>query len=103
LAHALNTGYRTANENLVVKSDCDTLREKNTISTIVADFADPRGGGVTGKQLLCNDNKTEKAYKGLYDSKRIIDSQFGAAYEFEPFCAFRKAILKTVDAVVDVV
>jgi cellulose synthase/poly-beta-1,6-N-acetylglucosamine synthase-like glycosyltransferase len=97
LAHALNLGYETAIGEIVVKSDCDILLEENAIRAIVSRFVDPRVGGVSGKQLLLKHVRIEDGYRRMFDSKRTLESQFGAVYQFEPFCAFRKSLMVAID------
>jgi cellulose synthase/poly-beta-1,6-N-acetylglucosamine synthase-like glycosyltransferase len=96
LAHALNLGYQSATGDIVIKSDCDIMLERDAIRTIVSTFADPRVGAVSGKQLLSNDSKVEGGYRKALDRKRTIESKFGAVFQFDPFCAFRKSLIEKI-------
>jgi len=96
LAHALNLGYGSATGDVVIKSDCDIMLERDAVRTIVSTFSDPRVGAVSGKQLLSNGSKVEGGYRKALDLKRTIESKFGAVFQFDPFCAFRKSLIEKI-------
>jgi cellulose synthase/poly-beta-1,6-N-acetylglucosamine synthase-like glycosyltransferase/peptidoglycan/xylan/chitin deacetylase (PgdA/CDA1 family) len=53
-ASALNTGLRLARHELVVCVDADTQFEPDTLTWLVAPFADPRVGAVSGNTKVAN-------------------------------------------------
>jgi len=97
LAAALNLAYSKANGEIIIKSDCDMLLDKNSIKQIVSNFSDPAVGAVSGKQLLIYESKHEKGYRSLIDLKRIVENQLDSIYLLEPFSAFRRDLVEPID------
>jgi cellulose synthase/poly-beta-1,6-N-acetylglucosamine synthase-like glycosyltransferase len=98
LASALNTAYAAARNEIVIKTDCDSMLAKNVLEKVAADFADPSIGGVTGKQVVINDSKVEVGYRSLQSKVQIAESWIDSTIIFHgPFSAFRKELIKPID------
>ena len=50
--NALNQGYNSARGEIVVKSDCDALPEKDALKNLIGNFADQRIGVVGGRHTV---------------------------------------------------
>lgn len=99
LATALNTAYAAALNQIVIKTDCDSMLEKNALLKVAADFADPTIGGVTGKQEVINESRVEVGYRSLQSRVQIAESWIDSTIIFHgPFSAYRKELIKSVDA-----
>jgi len=97
LATALNLGYSVASGEVVVKSDCDMLLEKNAVGKIVKYFYDPSVGAVSGAVVISNSCSVEKGYRSIFERLRAAESNLDSTYLFNPFCAFRKELIEPVD------
>lgn len=97
LASALNLGYSQARGEIVIKSDCDIILQKDSLRCLVSNFADKNVGAVAGKQLLVGQSKHEAGYRSLMDSKRLLENQIDSVYLLEPFVAFRKDLIEPID------
>jgi cellulose synthase/poly-beta-1,6-N-acetylglucosamine synthase-like glycosyltransferase len=98
LATALNTAYAAARNQIVIKTDCDSMLEKNALLRVASDFADPTIGGVTGKQEVINESKVEVGYRSLQSRVQIAESWIDSTIIFHgPFSAYRKELIKPVD------
>lgn len=97
LASALNLGYSLAKGEIVIKTDCDQLLGKDSIKQIVSNFVDPNIGAVSGRQLLMDESKHETGYRSLVDVKRLIENKVDSIYLLEPFSAFRKRLIESID------
>lgn len=98
LATALNTAYAAASNEIVIKTDCDSMLEKDVLQKVASDFADPDIGGVTGKQIVINDSKVEEGYRSMQTRVQIAESWIDSTIIFHgPFSAYRKILIKPVD------
>ncbi len=97
LASALNTGYSQAKAEIVIKSDCDQLLDRNSIRQLISNFSDSKIGAVSGKQLLVTSNRNEAGYRSLVDLKRCIENKVDSIYLLEPFSAFRRDLVEHID------
>lgn len=98
LATALNTAYAAAQNEIVIKTDCDSMLEKDALKKVSSDFADPEIGGVTGKQVVINESKVEVGYRSLQSRVQIAESWVDSTVIFHgPFSAYRKNLIKPVD------
>ena len=98
LAKALNTAYAAAKNEIVIKTDCDSMLAKDVLQKVDSDFADPEIGGVTGKQVVINESKVEIGYRSMQSQVQIAESWIDSTIIFHgPFSAFRKKLLKSID------
>lgn len=98
LATALNTAYATAQNDIIIKTDCDSMLEKDALRKVSSDFTDPEIGGVTGKQIVINESKVEVGYRSLQSRVQIAESWVDSTIIFHgPFSAYRKNLIKPID------
>jgi len=98
LASALNTGYALARNEIVIKTDCDSLLEKDVLLRVASNFASPAMGGVTGKQIVINKSKVEEGYRSLQSRVQIAESCLDSTIIFHgPFSAYRKNLIAPID------
>lgn len=98
LASALNLGYRSAKGDVVIKTDCDMVLEKNSVKEIVKFFSDPQVGAVTGRVVISNESNVEIGYRNIFERLRIAEANLDSTYLFNPFCAFRKDLVEPIDS-----
>ncbi len=98
LANALNTAYAAAHNEIVIKTDCDSMLEKDALQKVASNFADPSVGGVTGKQVVINESKVEVGYRSLQSRVQVAESWIDSTIIFHgPFSAYRKNLIKPID------
>lgn len=98
LSIALNTAYAAAVNEIVIKTDCDSMLEKNVLKKVAEDFADSTIGGVTGKQVVINESKVEVGYRSLQSRVQIAESWIDSTIIFHgPFSAYRNKLIKPID------
>jgi len=98
LATALNTAYAASKNGIVIKTDCDSMLEKNVLKKVSADFVDPSIGGVTGKQVVINKSDVEVGYRSIQSKVQIAESWIDSTIIFHgPFSAYRKSLIKPID------
>ncbi|VVB89083.1 Dolichyl N-acetyl-alpha-D-glucosaminyl phosphate 3-beta-D-2,3-diacetamido-2,3-dideoxy-beta-D-glucuronosyltransferase [uncultured archaeon] len=98
LATALNTAYAAAKNEIVIKTDCDSMLEKDVLKKVASDFADPAIGGVTGKQVVINESEVEVGYRSLQSKVQIAESWIDSTIIFHgPFSAYRKSLIAPID------
>ncbi|MDD5472608.1 MAG: glycosyltransferase [Candidatus Methanoperedens sp.] len=99
LATALNAAYAAAQNEIVIKTDCDSMLEKDVLQKVASDFADPDIGGVTGKQVVINESEVEVGYRSLQSRVQIAESWIDSTIIFHgPLSAFRKKLIKPIDS-----
>ncbi len=98
LATALNTAYAAAKNEIIIKTDCDSMLEKNALNKVSSDFGNPEIGGVTGKQVVINESKVEVGYRSLQSRVQIAESWVDSTIIFHgPFSAYRKKLIQPID------
>ncbi|HEY9206295.1 MAG TPA: glycosyltransferase [Candidatus Methanoperedens sp.] len=98
LATALNTAYAAAGNEIVIKTDCDSMLEKDALQKVANDFGDETIGGVTGKQVVINDSGVEVGYRSLQSRVQVAESWIDSTIIFHgPFSAYRKKLIKPID------
>jgi len=98
LAVALNEGYAAARGDVVVKTDCDSLLDKEALSHAVANFADPSIGAVSGRQVVLNESRVEEGYRSLQLRVQMLESYLDSTVIFHgPFSAFRRDLIVPID------
>lgn len=93
LAHALNEAYNLAKGEIVIKTDCDSLLESNSVSEIVSNFADKNIGAATSRLVAYNDERLEVNYRSIQHRIQIAESMLDSTYIFQPFSAFRRELI----------
>ncbi len=78
-AHALNYAFAHSSGEIVVMTDADAAWTSDTLSRVIANFADRRVGAVTGRQILLNPaqsqaTKAEATYRSFYETLRLGES-----------------------------
>jgi len=92
MAQILNRALREAKGEIVVKTDCDSLAEsRDALKELVADFADPRVGGVTG--VCVAERGLEKHFRALLTRLQIAESNIDSVIiaHASSLLAFRKS------------
>ncbi len=97
LAAALNLAYSKARGEIIIKSDCDTLLDRESVRQIISNFSNTTIGAVSGKHFLINDSKHEKGYSFLADLKKIVESRIDSIYILDTFSAFRRDLIEPID------
>jgi len=98
LATALNKAYSEAKNEIVVKTDCDSFLHKDTLTHMAANFADPKVGGVCGKQVVINKSSVEENYRSIQSKLQIVESWIDSTIIFHgPFSAYRKYLIVPID------
>lgn len=98
LANALNTAYSAAKNEIVIKTDCDSMLEKDVLQKVARDFADKSIGGVTGKQVVINESQVEVGYRTLQSKVQVVESWIDSTIIFHgPFSAYRKKLIRPID------
>jgi cellulose synthase/poly-beta-1,6-N-acetylglucosamine synthase-like glycosyltransferase len=98
LASALNTGYALTRNEIVIKTDCDSLLEKDVLLKVASDFVNTAIGGVTGRQIVINKSKVEEGYRSLQFRVQIAESCLDSTIIFHgPFSAYRKNLIVPID------
>lgn len=92
---AINLGLEKSSNDIIILSDAPTLFDLYTIKNIVKNFADPRVGSATGKnvpiggeELFWKFKNTLRNFEGQVDSTTWLSGEL---------CAFRKGIINKVD------
>ncbi|MCW4044515.1 MAG: glycosyltransferase [Candidatus Bathyarchaeota archaeon] len=98
LATALNIGYAAAKGEVVVKNDADITLDRLALKELVKYFGNPHIGAVTGALRITSSSKLEQGYKSIYSKLRLAEANLDSTYIFEPFSAFRKALIAPLDA-----
>lgn len=98
LANALNLAYGCAHGEIVIKTDCDTFLERDSIKEIVSYFGNSRIGAVNGKLSIIKGSDTEKGYIDLIERIKLAESNFDSSYFFTSFSAFRKKLIMPIDS-----
>ena len=98
LATALNKAYKICKGEIIVKTDCDTLMDSNTLSEMVSNFADPTVGAVTGKTNVANNILQEKNYKCIQQIIQTAESRIDSIYMTHTLAAYRRRLIREYDA-----
>ncbi len=98
LAVALNTAYRAASLDIVVKTDCDSFLDRKALFYAALSFADPGVGAVTGRQAVLNEAKVEEGYRSLQHWVQVAESNLDSTIIFHgPFSAYRRGLVVPID------
>ena len=99
----LNAGIAVATGEILLLTDARQVIEPDGLQRLMANFADPQVGAVSGQLKIRRGETKEEADIGLYwrfetwirDSLSAIDSMFGAT---GPFYALRRELAVTIPA-----
>lgn len=95
LATALNQAFQACSGEIVVKSDSDLTLADDTIEKVIAHFADPAVGAVTGRVNVANDGAArEVQYRGLHESIQLAESKIDSVFMAHTFSAYRRSLMK---------
>lgn len=97
LAKALNTAYAAAKNEIVIKTDCDSMLDKDVLWKVAANFGDPDVGGVAGKQVVINKSKVEVGYRSIQSMIQVTESWIDSTVIFHPFSAYRKDLVVPIE------
>ncbi|MFB6095131.1 MAG: glycosyltransferase, partial [Halodesulfurarchaeum sp.] len=99
LAPALNDAYAAASNEIVVKTDCDSLLAADALRVAAANLADPDVGAVTGRNAeVLGESEVEAGYRGVQSHIQQLESHLDSTLIFHgPFSAFRNESIVPID------
>ncbi|MFC6838479.1 glycosyltransferase [Halomarina ordinaria] len=99
LARALNDGYAAAENEIIVKTDCDARLAPDALREAMANFADPAVDGVTGRNAeVLGGSEVETDYRGIQSHIQTLESHLDSTFIFHgPFSAFRREAVVPID------
>ena len=99
LAIALNMAYSETSNDIVIKTDCDSLLDRNSIKAAVANFSNANVGAVTGtNSKVIGGSKVESDYRNIQFYVQLLESHFDSTFIFHgPFSAFRRNCIVPVE------
>jgi cellulose synthase/poly-beta-1,6-N-acetylglucosamine synthase-like glycosyltransferase len=101
-ASAINEALQHCSGEIVVITDADALWEKDALREALSNFADPKIGAVTGRQILLNPaqnwvTKAEKTYRDFYQVLRLGESAIDSTPIFHgELSCFRRSLIDAV-------
>jgi cellulose synthase/poly-beta-1,6-N-acetylglucosamine synthase-like glycosyltransferase len=99
LAAALNDAYAAAENEMVVKTDCDSRIAADALREAAANLADPEIGAVTGRNAeVLGGSEVETDYRGMQGKVQTLESHLDSTLIFHgPFSAFENDRIVPVD------
>ncbi|WP_363466217.1 glycosyltransferase [Halogeometricum borinquense] len=99
LAPALNDAYAAAENEMVVKTDCDSKVAADAIREAAANLADPDVGAVTGRNVdVLGGSEVEEGYRGIQAKIQTLESHLDSTLIFHgPFSAFKNDEIVSID------
>lgn len=99
LAPALNDAYAAAENDMVVKTDCDSLVAEDALKVAAANLADPDVAAVTGTNAeVLGGSEVEADYRGVQGHVQTLESHLDSTLIFHgPFSAFENDAIVPVD------
>ncbi|QZX99915.1 glycosyltransferase [Halobaculum rubrum] len=99
LAPALNDAYAAAQNEVVVKTDCDSEVADDALREAVANLADPDVGAVTGRNAdVLGGSEVEAGYRGVQGHIQALESHLDSTLIFHgPFSAFENDEIRPID------
>jgi len=99
LAPALNDAYAAAQNEVVVKTDCDSEVADDALRQAVANLADPDVGAVTGRNAdVLGGSDVEAGYRGVQGHIQALESHLDSTLIFHgPFSAFENDEIRPID------
>jgi cellulose synthase/poly-beta-1,6-N-acetylglucosamine synthase-like glycosyltransferase len=97
LPYGLNKGYSMAAGDIIVKTDCDSMLDKDALKCALSSFEDEKIGCVTGRAVPIG-SKSEVSYRDLNAKIQLLESRIDSTIiAHGPFTAFRKRLLQKID------
>ena len=97
LPYSLNKGYSMATGDIVVKTDCDAMLDRDALKSAVSSFEEDRIGCVTGRAVPMG-SWSEESYRGLNMKIQLLESRIDSTIiAHGPFTAFRRSLLQKID------
>ncbi|AET65374.1 Glycosyl transferase family 2 [Methanothrix harundinacea 6Ac] len=97
LPYSLNKGYSMATGDIVVKTDCDAMLDRDALKSAVSSFEEDRIGCVTGRAVPMG-SRSEEIYRGLNMKIQLLESRIDSTIiAHGPFTAFRRPLLQKID------
>ena len=92
VATAVNMGVKTADGDVIFRTDCDSRIGHDTIRHAVAALQDPEIGGVMGQQTeVLGDSRVEADYRNLQARNQALESHLDSTFIVHGPCfAFRR-------------
>ena len=99
LAPALNEAYEAAQNEMVVKTDCDSKLPPNVLREAAANLADDEVDAVTGRNVeVLGGSEVESGYRGVQSHIQQLESHLDSTLIFHgPFSAFENDALLPID------
>ncbi len=99
LAPALNDAYAAAENEMVVKTDCDSYTENDVLRVAAANLADPEVAAVTGQNAdVLGGSEVEEGYRGVQAHIQTLESHLDSTLIFHgPFSAFENDAIVPID------
>ncbi len=99
LATALNKAYSSAQNEMVVKTDCDSKLPPNVLYEAAANLADEKVDAVTGRNVeILGGSAVESGYRGVQSHIQQLESHLDSTLIFHgPFSAFENDALLPID------
>ncbi|WP_231183000.1 glycosyltransferase [Haladaptatus sp. DYF46] len=99
LAPALNDAYAAAENEMVVKTDCDSYTANDVLRVAAANLADPEVSAVTGQNAdVLGGSEVEEGYRGVQAHIQTLESHLDSTLIFHgPFSAFENDAIVPID------
>jgi len=99
LAPALNDAYAAAENEMVVKTDCDSLVADDALREAAANLADDDVAAVTGTNVdVLGGSDVESGYRGIQGHIQTLESHLDSTLIFHgPFSAFENDAIVPID------
>ncbi len=99
LAPALNEAYEAAQNEMVVKTDCDSKLPPDVLREAAANLADEEVDAVTGRNVeVLGGSGVESGYRGVQSHIQQLESHLDSTLIFHgPFSAFKNDALLSID------
>ena len=99
LAPALNDAYAAAENEMVVKTDCDSYVAEDALRVAAANLADPDVAAVSGTNAeVLGGSEVEEGYRGVQGHVQTLESHLDSTLIFHgPFSAFENDAIVPID------
>ncbi|MGB9986009.1 glycosyltransferase [Salarchaeum japonicum] len=100
LAPALNDAYAAAENEMVVKTDCDSYLPNDVLREAAANLADDDVAAITGRNVeVLGGSGVEEGYRGIQGHIQTLESHLDSTFIFHgPFSAFDNDALLPIDS-----
>jgi cellulose synthase/poly-beta-1,6-N-acetylglucosamine synthase-like glycosyltransferase len=99
LAPALNDAYAAAENEMVIKTDCDSYLPEDVLREAAGNLADPDVAAVTGRNAeVLGGSEVEAGYRGVQGYVQMLESHLDSTLIFHgPFSAFENDAIVPID------